>query len=511
MERITRSNEVIGIDLGTTNTVVASLDATGTARVIPNLDGDDKTPSVVWVSAGGDEDLIGAHAKEMRKTAPDCVFFGVKRDVGADRVYATIGGVEVTPEHVHGRILTHIRLSAIEFSGDDNAGRKAVITVPAGFNEKQRQSVRRSAQMAGIEVIAIINEPTAACLAHGVQHKQGDRKVAVIDFGGGTLDVSIAEYAGSEINVLGSHGDNHLGGEDIEDILKELVRQAFRDEHSLEVSPEKRPVEWYTICEEIVRQKHMLSRRTEATITARVDGKQVVIPITRERFAQLIKPIIDRCRAVAVEAIGRSKVDPAEIDHVLLVGGSSRVAAFREMAERLFGADKVMGGGVSPDLAIAEGAAIHAALTVSAAGERLVDKDRKAIPLPCIKTTDVTPHPIGVAVQDPVSGSLRCSVVLEANQPTPIVATKQYRSVTAQQDAFEVFVLQGEDDQRLDDCLVVAQCELKLPPRDPSEPSLDVTMNYDASGMVTVTVNDLVSGRSDDITVDHFKRARRPK
>ena len=229
--------------------------------------------------------------------------------------------------------------------------------------------------------------------------------------------------------------------------------------------------------------------------------------ITLERFAQLIKTLIDRCRTVAVEAIKRAKVDPTKIDHVLLVGGSSRVVAFREMAEQLFGADKVMGGSVSPDLAIAEGAAIHAALTVSAGGEVLVDNHHEPIPIPFVKATDVTPHPIGVAVQDPVSGGLRCSVVLAANEPTPCLATKKYGSVTAQQDAFDISIIQGKDDQRFEDCLVVGQCEINLPPRDPSAPSIDVTMSYDTSGMVTVTVDDLISGHSEDITVDHFAQA----
>ena len=507
MKHTTRAAELIGIDLGTTNTVVAALDETGTPRVIPNLDGDDKTPSAVWVSDDAAEVIVGASALEMGKSGQGRLFLEVKRDVGSDCVYAKIGDLDITPEWAQAQILLYVRQSAISFFGDEDAARKAVVTVPAGFNEKQRQSVRNSAQSAGIEVIAIINEPTAAGMAHGVHEKQGDRMVPILDFGGGTLDVSIQEYSGASVHVLGSFGENRLGGTDIENILEEAVVEAFRTQHSLKVSPETHPVEWYAICEEVIRQKHMLSRRTEATINARVDGKQVAIRITREQFAQMIKPVIDRCKSVTLEAIKRAKVDSREIDQVLLVGGSSRVVAFREMAERLFGPDKVKGGGVSPDMAVAEGAAIHAALEVAAGGERLVDDQNQAIPLPFIKTTDVTPHPIGVAVQDRVSGGRRCSVMLEANQPTPCSTSKQYGSVTPEQDEFEIVVLQGERDQRLEDCLVVGQCRLSLPPRDPASVSLDVTMSYDASGMVAVNVHDHVSGATEDITVDHYAKA----
>jgi molecular chaperone DnaK (HSP70) len=375
---------------------------------------------------------------------------------------------------------------------------------PAYFTEKERQSVKRSAEMAGIEVLQPINEPTAAGLAFGMNEKQGDRLVLVLDFGGGTLDASLVNYAGGEATVLATHGDKHLGGMDVDNALLNLIREQFAKEHGLDISPESHPADWFAIREEVIRQKHLLASRTEVKLVARVEGKQVVITITRQQLADLIRPLLERVKKVTLEAIQQAKVNQADIKHVLPIGGSSRLVAFQDLIKGLFGGECLLVGGVSPDMAVAEGAAIHAAKLVSAGGATLVDQALQAIPAPAIKHTDVMSHSLGVAVQDRVSEAEYCSVILERNTPIPCNASKRYGSVDDRQTRFKVMVVQGEDGQPIKDCLVVAERELEPPPRSHTEPSIGTTIGYDSSGMVKVAVRDLISGKTDDIAIDFY-------
>jgi molecular chaperone DnaK (HSP70) len=381
-----------------------------------------------------------------------------------------------------------------------------VISVPAYFNEKQRQSVINSASLAGIEVAALINEPTAAGLSNGLNEKQGDRLVVIADFGQGTFDCSLVGFGSGQANVLASHGDNQLGGKDVDEKLLDLVRDKFLTEHSLALTAESHPADLYQIWQQVVHQKERLSSCSSVKICARVDGKQIMLEVTREMLAAEIKPLIDRAEKVIDEALTNAKVNPKEVTQVLPIGGSSRLAAFQEMLKRKFGADRIHGGKVSPDMAVAEGAAIHAAKLVFSSGAIIVDKSLKAIPAPAIKATDVMPHSLGVSVQDPVSRAESCSTILEKNQPLPCSANKQFGSVTDDQRVFVVSVLQGEDSQPVKDCLIVGQQQLELPPRPAGRPTLEVNMGYDNSGMVNVVFKDLVSGKQETITVDFFNK-----
>jgi len=504
MRKTIQNSRVVGIDLGTTNTEIAYYDDTGKAKVIPNQDGDLKTPSVVHIGPGAKEVLVGLAAWNAQLLDPGRTFKEVKRDVGTDKVYLTEGSLQVTPEWCQTQILKYERQSAVQHLNDDRAASQAVITVPAYFTEKERQSVKRSAEMAGIEVLQLINEPTAAGLAFGVNEKQGDRLVLVLDFGGGTLDASLVNYAGGEATVLATHGDKHLGGMDVDHALLHLIREQFAKEHRLDISPESHPADWFALREEVVRQKHLLTSRTEVKLIARVEGKPVVVPITRRQLADLIRPLLERVKKITLEAIQQAKVNKADIKHVLPVGGSSRLVAFQDLIKGLFGGECLLLGGVSPDMAIAEGAAIHAAKLVSAGGATLVDQALQAIPAPAIKHTDVMSHSLGVAVQDRVSDAEYCSVILERNTPIPCTASKRYGSVDDHQIHFKIRVIQGEDGQPAKDCLVVAECEPELPARSHTEPSIEITMGYDPSGMVKVVVRDLISGKTEDITIDFY-------
>jgi len=504
MNKTIQNSRVVGIDLGTTYTEMSYYDETGKAKIIPNQDGELKTPSVVHVGPGAKEVLVGLAAWNTQLVDPGRTFKEVKRDVGTDRVYLTEGSLQITPEWCQTEILKYQRQGAVKYFNDERAASQAVITVPAYYTEKERQSVKRSAEMAGIEVLQLINEPTAAGLAFGVSEKQGDRLVLVLDFGGGTFDTSLVNYAGGEVTVLATHGDKHLGGMDVDNALLNLIRDQFAKEHGLDISPETHPADWFAIREEVVRQKHLLASRTEVKLVARVEGKQVVITITRPQLTDLIRPLLERVKKITLEAIQQAKVNKADIKHVLLVGGSSRLVAFQDLIKGLFGEECLLAGGVSPDMAIAEGAAIHAAKLVSAGGATLVDQALQAIPAPAIKHTDVMSHSLGVAVQDRVSAAEYCSVILGRNTPIPYKAVKRYGSVDDRQTRFKITVVQGEDRQPVKDTLVVAERELELPARSHTEPSIEVTIGYDPSGMVTVTVRDLISGKTEDVTIDFY-------
>ncbi len=506
MKSMIKNSRFVGIDLGTTFTVMAYYDDTGRPKVMPNRDGDLKTPSAVHVGSGCNEILVGAPAYNMMMVDPTHTLKEVKRDVGTDKIYFSEGKQVITPEWGQEQLLRYERESAIAYFGDDRSASEAVITVPAYFQENQRQSVKRSAEKAGISVIQLINEPTAAGLAYGIHEKQGDRLCMILDFGGGTFDASLVAFAAGEANVIASNGDRKLGGKDIDDILIEMVLEAYRMEHSLDIAPESHPAECFAIREEVLRQKHMLSSRNEVKICAHVEGKQVIVPITRELSSEISKAIIDRIEEITLGTVQNAKVNLGEIRHVLLVGGSSRFVPFQEMVKRIFGKNSIVGGQVSPDLAVAEGAAVQAAKIVSEGGKSLVDESLQPIPAPAIRHTDVMPHSLGIGVQDRVSSARYCSVLLARNTPIPCKYTKMYASVDDEQTGFLISVVQGEDGQSIEDCLVVGERELELPARKHSEPTIETTMGYDASGMVNVKVRDLISGKIEDITVDFYAK-----
>jgi len=492
---------VLGIDLGTTNTVMASLDDTGKPQVLPNAEGDFKTPSVVHVGSGAREILVGEPARNMRVIDPARTFQEFKRDAGTPTTYATEGGIPITPEWLQAQVLAKQRKDAIAHYGDPEAGRWAVVTVPAYFRQNERQSVENSAKIGSIELLGLINEPTAAGLAFGVLGNTGDKTSMILDWGGGTFDVSITRFEGAEANVLGSHGDKHLGGKDVDALLMNLVVEAFQRDQGLKFAPESHPAEWFVCRDDIIRQKHLLAARTEVKFCARCEGRQVVVQVSRDQLEQLLAPLLKRTDDVITLALQGAKVAPEDIQHVLFIGGSTRLTAFADRVKRRFGAQKVLGGSVSPDSAVAQGAAIYAAKLIADSGKTMRGKNTRCIPPPKIKHTDVMPHSLGVAVFDESHDDVRCSVILERNQSLPSEATKTYASMSDDQTHFHIQVLQGEEDEPLSKCLVVGERELQLTARPKTSHSIEVTMRYNTSGLAQVIVRDLVSKRTEDITV----------
>jgi molecular chaperone DnaK len=505
MNQQIRNSEVVGIDLGTTFTVVAFWDETGQPKIIPNLDGELKTASVVYCGKNGGEILVGTPALSMLFVEPERTVKEMKRDVGTDKVYFGDGSLRVTPECCQAEVLKFIRKAAIQYFGDKRAASQAVITVPAYFTEKERQSVQKSADLAGIGVLQLINEPTAAGLAFGLTEKQGDFLVILPDFGGGTFDVSLIKYSGGKAEVLATSGDKHLGGKDVDNILLEMVREKFKQDYGIDVTPEACPADYYSIWEEVIRQKHLLSSKREVRLIARAEGKQVVMDITRDQLNQSITPLIDRIKKITLDMLADAQVSIGDVKHVVSVGGSSRLSLFRETFKDMFGEDALIGGRISPDLAVAAGA-VTMAIKIVSKGKNVVNEHRQVIPTPAIQSSDVMSHSLGIAVQDRVSGATFCSVILKKNTPIPCRASRFYASLDESQTKFQISVVQGEDGRPISDCLIVAEEILDLPARDPNKESVEVEMGYDESGMVKVVVKDLISNQQRDITVDFYAR-----
>jgi len=499
--------QVAGYDYGTSTTEVAILDETGQSKVIANLDGGLKTPSVVYFGPGLKEILVGQAAESMRFVEPGRTIMEAKRDIGTGKVYFSENGVDITPELCATETLKHVRASLIQYFGDDRAGGEGAVAVPANYLDNQRQATKGAAELAGIDVRHLISEPTAAGLAHGVNEKQGDRLVGFPDFGGGTLDFSLIKYSGEKVEVLASHGDAQLGGKDINNILLRKVAERFQAEHNIEISPEKNAADYYGIYMECIRVKELLSSKQEVKFVGRFEGKQIVADITRDEFKKDLAGLMERARKVILDGLDAAKISARDVDQVVLVGGSSRVVPYREMIGEVFGNDKIVGGSVSPDLAVAEGAAIKAGQIVWKAGDSLVTDKLEAIPAYAINATDVTPCSLGVNVQDRVSTGQYCSVILPKNSPIPCKIPKMYGSVSWDQETFIVLVLQGEQGQRVQDCLLVGQKELILPRRSPDKKTIEVTMSYDESALVKVLVHDLVSDKTYDITVQHNRKS----
>lgn len=500
-----KNSEIVGIDLGTTNTVLSYWDETGQPRTIPNLEGELKTPSVVYF--GKSEVLVGTMAQNMIFVEPGCTVKEFKRDVGEDKIYFSKDGQDITPELCQAEVLKYVRKSAIEHFSDKRAASQAVITVPAYFSEKERQSVKKSAGIAGIQVIQLINEPTAAGLAYAL-NEQADSLVLIGDLGGGTFDVSLIKYSGGVADVLASSGDKHLGGKDVDDVILKMVTDKFRNDHGIEVTPEACPECFYGIWEEVVKQKHLLSSKQEVKLVGRAQGKQIVMDIHRKELNEAISPLMDRIKAIVLNMLKDAKVDQGDIKHVVFVGGSSRLPLFRDTFKAMFGENKLIGGRISPDLAVSAGAVIKAIRTVCNSGNKIVDDQLQAIPAPAIQCTDVMSHSLGIAVQDRVSAATYCSVILRKNTPVPAQVSKYYGSVSNDQKKFKISVVQGEDNKPISDCLMVAEEIMDLPPRGSDKESLEVVIGYNESGMVQVVVKDLVSKQEKEITTDFYSKNR---
>ena len=500
-----KNTTVVGIDLGTSNTAVAFYEDTG-PKVIPNIDGEFTMPSVVHVPEDGDGVLAGAQAWNLQLVEPERTFREFKRAMGTSEIFCKADGKDVTATDLSVNVLQHVSRSLDEHFGEREK-RKAVITVPAYNLENARQATREAAEKAGFEVLGIINEPTAAAVAYGLNEDQGDGVVLIVDIGGGTTDITIGSKQGGEFEALATDGDKHLGGKDVDELLVNWFCEEFQRQHGVEVNDEDHPSERFTILEEMRRAKHALFARQEIPVAARVGDRNLQLTLSRDKLAEMIASLTERVRDLILAAEKASGVKREELK-VLLVGGSTRLMPIREMIKGIYGEDSIVGGKLSPDHAVCLGAAIQAMnLAIEVEGGVPTDQDFKPIPAPAGgKHKEATAHGLGVAVGVPGKDEHRMSEILKRNSPIPSKATKEYGSMSDTQTEFQVEILQGREGQLRSEALIVGAKQLSLPPRSAKKASLEVTMAYDRNNMCHVIIFDRVSKKSVEITVDFTKK-----
>ncbi|WP_417849171.1 molecular chaperone DnaK [Thalassoglobus sp.] len=491
------SEKVIGIDLGTTNSVVSVMDG-GEAKVIANQEGARTTPSVVAFNNKG-EVLVGDPAKRQAVTNPENTIYSAKRFMGrrhsevqseekivpykivggaSDYVKIEVNGKEQTPPEISAKVLMKLKDAAESYLG--HRVNKAVITVPAYFNDAQRQATKDAGQIAGLEVARIINEPTAAALAYGLEKKQ-DEKIAVFDLGGGTFDVSILEVEEGSVEVLATNGDTHLGGDDFDEELINFVADEFKKEGGLDLR--EHPMSLQRLREACEKAKKELStlQSTEINLPFIFEANHLQMTISRSQFERLIDPLVERCRKPVEQALKDAKLSPSDIDEIVLVGGSTRVPLVVELVKKVFGG-KEPHKGVNPDEVVSIGAAIQGGIIAG---------DVKDVVL-----LDVTPLSLGIETEGGVMTAL-----VERNTTIPVTKSEVFSTAADNQSAVTVSVFQGERPMARDNRLL-DQFNLEGIPAAPrGTPQIEVTFDIDVNGILNVFAKDKGTGKEHKVTI----------
>ncbi|WP_367306197.1 molecular chaperone DnaK [Alicyclobacillus acidocaldarius] len=470
--------KVIGIDLGTTNSCVAVLEG-GEPVVIPNAEGNRTTPSVVAFTKDG-ERLVGDVAKRQAITNPDRTIISIKRHMGTD-YKVTIDGKSYTPPEISAMILQKLKADAEAFLGEPVT--QAVITVPAYFSDSQRQATRDAGRIAGLEVLRIINEPTAAALAYGLD-KEEDQTILVFDLGGGTFDVSILELGDGVFEVKATSGNNHLGGDDFDNRIIQYLIDLFKKDTGIDLSNDRMAMQRLKDAAE--KAKKELSSTLTTTISlpfisADATGpKHLEVNLTRAKFEELTADLVEATMGPTRQALQDAGLTPADIDKVILVGGSTRIPAVQEAVKRLIG--KEPSKGVNPDEVVAIGAAIQAGVLT---GEV---KD--------IVLLDVTPLSLGIETMGGVF-----TRIIPRNTTIPTSKSQIFTTAADNQTSVEIHVLQGEREMAADNKTLGRFTLNDIPPAPRGVPQIEVTFDIDANGIVHVSAKDLATGKSQRITI----------
>jgi molecular chaperone DnaK len=483
--------KIIGIDLGTSNSAAAVM-VGGKPTIVPAAEGvsigGKAVPSYVAFTKDG-QVLVGEPARRQAALNPETTIQAIKRKMGTDYTVSMFGKT-YTPQQISGFILRKIKNDAEAFLGQKVS--KAVITVPAYFNDAQRQATKDAGEIAGLDVVRLINEPTAAAFAYGLDKTEGEHKILVFDLGGGTLDVTIMEFGGNVFTVKSTSGDTQLGGTDMDNALLNYVAEDFHSQNGIDLRVDKMAMQ--RLREGVEKAKVELSTTFETTInlpfiTADASGpKHLVMPITRAKLESLVQPIIDRCREPVNRAVADAGLTPQQIDNIILVGGPTRMPIVQKFVESYFG--KTPERGVDPMECVAMGAAIQGGIMGGEVKSGMV-------------LVDVTPLTLGIETLGGV-----VTEMIKRNTAVPISKTQTFTTASDSQTQVEIHVLQGERPMAKDNMSLGRFILDGIAPARRGEPQIEVSYDIDANGIVHVTAKDKATGKEQHITIENATKLK---